>query len=455
LEESFQLYFTRIEDCNIDPDLSPYKNMNLMLPSLAAVIPHLTQEDKILERASGWPTFDLKKTDPIAQRRALELARDGWKNGFAYVFSRFNKQKRRLFFPMPFCSVVAQAQYYYPFLEKIQEDIKLRGSSSSYTFWADKVGFKYNWDIATEKVESLDTRHLVYVQRDFEKMDTTEGPSQIRHSLVPKLAAAYHIKPGSEAYGKMEELMVFTADCGIYTPSGYVAGEHGTASGAEVTNGAETCSNEDFDRELQTILAHLCESRGLEYSLVVTFGNGDDGFTLYYLTDTSRLDEFKDAIRTAAEQAASKGGYRLQSDKWHISDEYGLYCQRMVAYDPETKRIEGRYPATLILNSIVNPEKEYTKAQWDKDYRDLDIIEKLDNGASLQYFHELVDYVDNGMKYRLLGKTENETRRILSKFERYRALQDSSETWNREQFDSLKDVSKSPTIEYLLSKRQR
>lgn len=457
LKEDFELYYSRPEE--VDPrDIYEaqrstevkYQKLNCRLMSLSDTLKFLKDDDKIQERAAGWRNFDLKKTDPIAQKDALADARSGnWLNGFGYTFSRYNKTKKRLFFPMPFSLMILEAQYYGPFLKAIQNSLRIEKHNSPFVFWADKIGFDPMFDeIVTPLCKGYDPSHFIFVQRDFEKMDTTTGFSQTKNMFIPKLARAYGIKRGSRAYSYLEELFYFGATCPIATPGGMYTGYRGKASGATTTNGDETGDNETFNAVWLQELAKLVNGK-FEYKVICSHGNGDDGFALFYLLDMAHSSEFKKYIARAAELAAKKCKFRVQGDKWFISELYGLYCQRMIAW--KNNKMWNGYPATLILNSIVNPEKEYSPQDWDKDYRDIDIIEKLDNGANLEYFHELVDFVDNGMKYHLLGTDEKELHRILSKYERYRALQ--SESFNYQNLESRGDITKSPTIKYLLEKR--
>lgn len=343
--------------------------------------------------------------------------------------------------------MLVEAQYYFPFLRHIQSSLLLDKHKSPFTFWADKVGFDRMFrDIVTPIVSQYDTSKLVYIQRDFEKMDTTVGEEQTTFSFYPRIKAAFNLTPQEEA--KWRKIIHFGATSPVVTPDGVYTGYRGKASGANTTNGDETCCNEDFDLLFQQILAKHCAEEGIVYKLIYSAGNGDDGMGIYELQDPSKLERFTELLNLSAKEAAEMLGYRV-NDKWFVSADFGLYCQRMYAW--KDNKMWSGYPATLILNSIVNPEKQYSKSDWDKDYRDLDIVEKLDNGKDLEYFHELVDFVDNGMKYRLLGRSEKETSRILSKYERYRALQEDA--FNKDNEERFKNISSSPTVQYLLSKR--
>lgn len=421
-----------------------YASLRCQMLSASDTLQYLKGEDKIQTRAAGWNTFDLKKTDPKAQSEALRLVRNGeWKQGSGYVFSRYNKLKKRIFMPMPFSSMIKQAQYFVPFLTGIQNDLRSKRGKSSFTFWADKIGFEACFEIMSELYQAKaipSDWKIVFIQRDFEKMDTTTGSSQYERIFVPCLDAAFH--------QRMEDLraaMLFTTNAPIICPSGTMTGNHGTASGAEVTNGGETVCNDYYDHRLREIVDGTADTT--KYILVTTQGNGDDG-TSVYAVKPDYVEQFRKIYTAAADQAAQECGFRTQADKWRIDLEFGLYCQNM--YWLEGSEFKWAYPATLILNSIVNPEHEYTKAQWDKDYRDIDIIEKLDNGVGLPYYHELVDYVCEGTKYPLLGSSEEETKRILSKYDRYRELQYQTERFNRESYN----ISNSPTVKYILSKRK-
>lgn len=453
LRDNAELYYTRPQPVSRTVlDGTDYKGMHLHMLSVNDTLQVLKSDNKIQTRAAGWRAFNLKKTDPMAQRMALEDIHSGnWRKGWAYFFSRFNKQKKRLFIPMPFSSMILQAQYYNPFLKYIQDDLRAKLSDSKFRFWADKIGFGNCFHRVLEPMlAGVDPSHIVYVMRDFDKMDTSTGVAQKTAFFLSKLANAFDFSTNSQNYERMKEIMLFSNRCPIATPDGMWTGDHGEASGATVTNGGETCCNESYNAEMQDILRKSVAAN-LYYREIISLGNGDDGITLYELGDVSRFDEFAAAIRKAAEGAAENCGFVIQAEKWDIHlGTYGKYCQYLVDWNGSLLR--AMYPASLILNSIVNPEKEYAQADWDKDYRDIDVVMKLTNGQELPYFHELIDYVDNGMKYRLLGNSEEATRRILSKYDSYRALQDGSAEFNQWN-DADAGLASNPVVVYLLNKR--
>lgn len=459
LKDDFELYFSRPSNMiYVDADImnelcKSYAELHVRLLSATETLKVLKEDKKIETRAAGWPDFSLKKTDAIAQERAVSFARSGaWKDGMGYTFSRFNKQKKRVFMPMPYSSMIKQATYFVPFLTEIQHDLKARESQSSYLFWADKIGFESCFKIASRVVtrELNDSKFerpmIVYVQRDFEKMDTTTSSDQYRKLFIPVLAAAHHLDSNNE---DLCNSMLFTTEAPIMTPDGMRTGTHGTASGAEVTNGGETVCNHYYDRRSLKLLEALCNGSNIKFKCLISLGNGDDGLSLFVI-DSENYDRFKDYLVQAFNQAAQECGFRVQADKWKIDTKFGLYCQNFLSYNDEKQTIDWMYPAVLILNSIMNPEHQYSPKDWDKDYRDLDIIVKLDNGAGLPYFKDLVDFVEKGLKYPLLGSSESETARILSKYERYRSFQTLGERFNRGDYD----ISNSETIKYVLSKRK-
>lgn len=454
LRENALLYFSRPQEVRATVRrCEHYRSLRVQKMSAKDTLLTLRYDGRIMNRAAGWRCFDLKKTDPLAQRMALEDIHSGnWVNGWAYFFSRFNKQKKRLFIPMPFSSMILQAQYYHPFLTAIQEDLLWKGPKSQFIFWSDKLGFDFCFHHVLEPMlQNVDPNHIVYVMRDFDKMDTSTGPKQKSAFFLPKLAKAFNYSENSENFRIMKDIILFSNICPIATPDGMMTGAHGEASGATVTNGGETCCNESYNDEFQDLLEKSV-SKDLYYREIISLGNGDDGITLYELGDVSRFDEFASAIRKAADGAAENCGFVIQAEKWDIHlGTYGKYCQYLVDWNGSLLR--AMYPASLILNSIVNPEKRYSKATWDKDYRDIDIIMKLSNGRELPYFSQLIDYVDNGMKYRLLGNSEESTKRILSKYDSYRALQDGSLEFNKWYYKEEHGLASNPVVQYLLKKR--
>lgn len=449
LEENFLLYKTAPKKVSyVDSDImremfAEYKKLNCTKKSAKDSLAHLKHTDKIETRAAGWNQFELKKTDPLAQAKAIKLASNGdWKHGFGYVFSRYNKKKLRIFMPMPFSSMIKQAQYFISFLGNIQLDLLQAKHHSPYVAWADKVGFKKCFQFMGEEIRLSDVKDsetLVYFSNDFEKMDTRTGSSQYENFFIPVLEAAFHSKDP-----ELKESMLFTTTAPIISPSGTMRGSHGTASGAEVTNGGEGVCNDYFQRRYLKLLK---EFQPTGWRLITRRFNGDDSALVFAITCS--LEQFKLASTRALKQACQETGFDIQFDKLDYSTEFGRYCQNVYYYDRQSNRIKWTYPITLILNSIMNPEHQYRPTDWDKDFRDLDIIVKLDNGADHPAYTAFVDYVMRGLKYPLLGQSEPETRRILSKYDKYRGLQALGERYNRQDYD----ISESPTVKYVLSKR--
>lgn len=448
VEDDFLLYKTALRDVKyVDPAVmremkGDYSYLKCQQKGITEALDHLKRTDKVEERAAGWTTFQLKKTDPEAQRAAVAVAKsDYWDQGVGYTFTRLVKKKLRLFMPMPFSSMIMQAQYYIPFLGGIQNDILQKGTRSPSVLWADKVGFAKCFKIMEEELNQRvkEGDRLVYYSLDFEKMDTTTGTSQYRNIFYPILDAAFGRKDAMR-----DKIMDITTTAPIYSPGGTMVGDHGTASGAEVTNGGETVCNDYVQRRILKILRKLLPKG---WKIVVRRANGDDSVLIFVIY--CEFEVFKQALLQAVEQACNETGFRVQIDKQEISETNGFFCQHQLWYDIGKRKLNWLYPTSLILNSIINPQKQYKPADWDKDYRDLDVTEKLDNGHTHPWFTILIDYVDSGLKYPLLGKDEAETRRIISKYEKYRSLQSLGERYNRQDYH----ISESPTLNYVLSKR--
>ena len=448
LLDNFLLYKTALKSVRyIDTEIlntmiGEYRHLKCLELGASETLAHLKKTDKVETRAAGWSEFQLKKTDPLAQKIALQYVQSGdWKSGYGYVFSRFNKQKNRIFMPMPYSSMILQAKWFIPFLGNIQKDLLLTGRRSSYTFWADKVGFEKCFQIMEEELNDAritDDEYIVYFSNDFEKMDTRTGTSQYESFFLPILKAAF----GND---RMREAMLFTTTAPIISPSGTMEGDHGTASGAEVTNGGETVCNDYFQRRLDKLLRqHISQ-----YRLVSRRGNGDDSINIYFVKKSCPFPQFEQALRDSLEQVCEETGFDAQTEKLEISTTFGKYCQNVCQYNPTKRELFWTYPIVLTLNSITNPEHQYAKRDWDKDYRDLDIVQKIDNTYRHPAYHEFVDWVNGGLKYPLMGSSEPETARIISKYEKYRSLQSLGERYNRQDWI----ITSSPTLKYLLSKR--
>lgn len=425
-----------------------YGKLHCQMLGVQPALDHLKATDKIEDRAAGDPTFNLKKTDPTAQRVAVQYAKSGkWKGLSGYTFEKWQKQKPRIFMPMPFASMIKQAQYFVPFLGAIQQDLLSKGTNSPFVAWADKIGFKNCFGLLEKEIKDFKVGRngkLVWYKTDFEKMDTHNASSQFKEYFLPCLEAAFGFKSVD-----MTECMLYTTTAPIISPSGTMTGDHGTASGAEVTNASECCGNDYYQLSTIDNLTNLCTSKSIKFDVITRRLNGDDGIIVFWLYDVSRYDEFAQLILQAAEEAATETGYTIQREKQEVSLEMTTYCQHMLWWDENTDTLKWGYPTTLSLNSILNPMKEYSPKDWDKDYRDIDVIEKVDGVYPHPWFDYYVDWVAKGTKYPLLGSSEQETARILSKYDKYRSLQTLGERYNRQDYH----ISESPAVKRLLASR--
>lgn len=432
----------------------------------------LVATDKIFEKAAGCRDFDLKKTDTLAQFHAIRDVESGLLRKFRmYVFERFQKNKPRIFMPGPFANMLEQASFLVPKMLKIQDDLRSQLEECPLYHFGDKIGFdnlflkimpgKLHQSLISLKQKVLGSGRkwdpskviCLYIQGDFEKMDTTTGVSQYENIYLPIIQEAYDEKDRAH----IRNASIQTVKMPIITPSGVIIDDHGTGSGMENTNDGEGNCNLYYGKRTEKLYAIKMRRRlpNVLYEFAGDYYNGDDSsrnILLYDITD-QQLASIEQYYMVSALQAAAECGFRI-NEKWRMDTHFGLYNQNGYWFKWDTAcnvTCHYMYPAALILNSIINPEKEYSKATWDKDYRDIDVVEKLDNGRYLPYYHELVHYVDNGMKFPLLGRTEPETSRILSKYERYRALQSLDERYNRQDWT----LSNSETLKYVLSYRHR
>lgn len=445
LKDDFMLYATAHKPVKyVDHKIlrvmqSLYHDLHCNVLTPESALDHLKRTNKIETRAAGWSEFQLKKTDPVAQQIALRYAKNGdWKHGYGYVFSRYNKLKLRIFMPMPFSSMILQARWFVPWMAAIQTSLLQYGEQSPFCLWGDKIGFAKCFSIMERELQAAhlaEDEYIVYFSNDFEKMDTRTASSQYEAFVLPILHSMF-------GNAQMDEPIMFTTNAPIITPSGTLVGDHGTASGAEMTNGGETICNDYFQLRLLEVM-----QRKSEWRLVTRRGNGDDSILIFFVNKSCAFTEFETLIKVALRQVCTETGFDAQTDKLEISTTFGKYCQNVLKY--ENNRLFWTYPITLVYNSIHHPEHQYSPKDWDKDYRDLDIVQKLDNAYNHPAYANFVEWVRSGLKYPLLGQSESETSRILSKYDKYRSLQSLGERYNRQDYQ----ISSSPTVEYILNHR--
>lgn len=446
LRPDVEMYVTNVSTCEveaIDATVKKYSTLNCKIRSAEDVVKQQKKANKIEDTAAGWRNFNLKKIDPQAQLSAIHDAKTGaWKESWAYIFSYIRKRKNRIFVPAPFCVNILQGKYHDPFLEAIQKDLRANLDKSEFCFWGDKISFKSLFqDIMPKKRSASAQGYVLYVVRDFYHMDTTQGAMQKSKHYIPKLAAAFGIRQGTRQYSELEEIINYSNKFPIATPSGVIVNEYkGEGSGATVTNNGETACNEDFDYVLTKLIYDALAKAGIKgvYHLD-SYGNGDDGLSRWILPslDPALIEQVSKIIDECADVACALFGY-LKNDKWKIRPDYGIYCQYEI-YEDDKGVMHADYPVSLALNALMHPMKEITKSQWDSDFVDWRSEQVLRPLSNREDFPLIIEYVNNGLKYGLFGRTAKDFSRILSKFERYRALRDSSY-----QFNLWEDIDDNP-----------
>lgn len=454
IKPKLEAYVLNVQHCSresIPETEGKYAELFLKKRSLTETLQQQKMAGKIEAKAASWSTFNLKKDDPVAQQIAVSFARAGkWIDSFAYIFTYIRKMKDRLFIPIPFCVNLLQAQFHDIMLEAIQKSLNTYMERSPFAFFGDKIGFNNLWKIMSIKSKDLDPSHILYVVRDFKAMDTTMGPEQKIKHYCNKISKAFHLT--GKAYDEMVKVMTFSNEIPIFTPDGVIVNKiKGEGSGATVTNQGESFDNEDFDYDLNNRILERCQKANIKIVKIDSYGNGDDGISRYYLYDTSCFEEVKQIIDEEADYVCALYGHS-KNEKWDIElGTYGLYCQYEIYQDD--KGFHADYPISLGINAIMHPMRNKPKSLWDSDYTDWRIANIASHWYGRQDFETAIDYVDNGLKYGLFGKTKEDFIRIFSKYKKYRALRDSEDDFNISDPDWMDNPDHNPVIIYLAKKR--
>jgi hypothetical protein len=471
IKPEVELYVTNPVQCQVDSipeeSMAKYQKLHLKERSSRDTLLKQKESGRIKRTANSWRRFSLKKNTQEAEDDAVFVSNslDMIKKSYAYQQTYKRKQKNRIFIPIGFGINLAQAKFHDPLLEAIQNDLRARGAESEFTMFADKIGFDKLFNIMSAKSQGLEKWRIIKVTQDFFHMDTTYGEDQKKKHYIPKLAAAFDIKPGSQAYKKLEDIICQSNRTPIATPDGVITNIiKGEGSGATVTNQGECCGNEDYQVDtLKEIISKLKGVLGIIVIIIDRYVNGDDGYFRLLVTNPeltveklrSLKQSISDIIDSCAEHQCDLYGF-IKNEKWHIGfdcdDEPGYYCQYEL-YEDNDCNVIPIYPETLIFNSIVHPMHEHAKSEWDSDFTDWRISQSTDHAYGQANFTDLVDYVDNGLKYGLFGHTIDDFKRIFSKYEKYRALQDTEQDYNVVDQEWLDKPYKSPTIKYIAHKR--
>lgn len=471
IKPEVELYVTNPVECKVNDipieSMAKYQNLHLKERSSRDTLQKQRERGRLKRTANSWRKFSLKKNTQEAQDDAVYVSNslEMIQASYAYQQTYKRKHKNRIFIPIGFGINLAQAKFHDPLLESIQNDLRAKGAESEFTMFGDKIGFDQLFKIMSSKSQGYERWRLIKVTQDFFHMDTTYGEDQKKKHYIPKIAAAFDIKPNSKAYKILEDIICQSNRTPIATPDGVITNViKGEGSGATVTNQGECCGNEDYQVDtLKKIISKLKEQLSIIVIIIDRYVNGDDGyFRLLVVNPEITIEQLRklktqisDIINSVAEEECDLYGF-IKNEKWHIGfgcdNEPGYYCQYQL-YEDEECNVIPIYPETLILNSIVHPMHEHAKSEWDSDFTDWRISQSTDHAYGQKNFEEFVDYVDNGMKYGLFGRTIEDFKRIFSKYEKYRALQDTEQDFNIIDQEWLDTPYKSPTIKYIAHKR--
>lgn len=470
IKPEVELYVTNPVECKAQqiPEsvMDKYINLHLKERSSRDVLAIQKKNGRIRGTANSWRKFQLKKNSQEAQDDAIFISNqlDMILASYAYQQTYIRKQKNRIFIPIGFGINLAQAKFHDPLLEAIQADLRANMEKSDFSVFGDKIGFDNLWKIMSRKSHGLEKWRIIKVTQDFFHMDTTYGESQKLAHYVPKVAAAFDITKTSPAYKKLVDILCQSNRTPIATPDGVITNvDKGEGSGATVTNQGECLGNEDYQEETtEEVITKLQSEMSITAEIIDKYVNGDDGYFRLYITSDITPEQLRklkpaisDLINKVAEKQCDRYGF-IKNEKWHIGfgvdDEPGYYCQYQLYEDDECNVI-ALYPASLLLNACTHPMHEYPKAVWDSAFTDWRMSQILDHGYNRDDFENIVDFVDNGMKYGLFGKSIEDFKRIFSTYEKYRALRDTEQDYNVVDQEWIDDPYKSPTIKYIAKKR--
>lgn len=368
-------------------------------------------EDKY-DTNSGIPLWR-KKREKMVRDQAVKAARSNNYKVPAVMNERFQKQKWRIFFMAGFAYVLKQGQLIQPLIKAIQTLIDRR--DERWDHYASKRGFDFVEALLKQSI--LQSKgvpgQILYVQLDFDKMDTSCGLNQYNNLVNPMLGAAYPSIPEVE----VSEINNYAVEMPVLCPDGLCSGPHGTASGVSGTNMDESIINDIYQyiliERLGKLLPHLI--------LIKRQLDGDDGCLLYLCSQPATEADIE-TIKTEAANVAHLLGLEYNKDKMHVSTEYGLYLQRMLSINDEGMFL-GAYPTIQALNTLMWPERSVNPKLWDTDYWVLRWIEVCENCKHHPLFHEFIDFVVAGDKTRLgTSNGEAQFRTLLSKWAVYTKL---------------------------------
>jgi hypothetical protein len=339
---------------------------------VASVLKRDIAEDKV-NTSSGLPDFR-KRSHPDIQQKAVKDAESGmWSSYPSVIGSRSQRMKVRFIFMSPMSSNLNGKRFLLPLMDIIRSRNVL-----SFSAWE---GFE---DVE-KAIHQQDPNHssLIYMNYDFEKMDTTVGRAQTE--LVHEVIAPIFQPQYRDA---LKESMLYGNLCKVMIDNHLlIEGDHGYASGVEWVNFVES------------VLSLMVQLRFEELSgepLVISQLLGDDG-AISMINEVSNAGELMLDV-------FNEFGFKGQAEKQAESKHTFVYLQRFFDRDiliPGTNVMAGSYPTVLALNTAMNPERFHDPGKWNNRMEILRWIMILENCHHHPAFEDLVKFFVRGDSFGL------------------------------------------------------
>lgn len=386
MESAFEGYFLRLRDVSRRTFRRDRRELRRqILPgvdkrplSYQAVLHRDIEEDKVSTN-SGLPDFGKRKREDIqAHAMALALNKKEWTLPYVLGLRTQVHGKTRFIFMSPMSTNLVEKSFLIPMMDEMRKQ-----RLPQFAAWE---GFS-----AVEKAfaEMRYRSYTNFVSTDFKGMDQTMGPSQMTD-------VGWFLSPFWQE-GVRERFvgnMVRATSRPILVQMDKITtgSEHGLASGSGWTN---------FSESIFAAMLHYDLGTWPACSIL-----GDDGT---FASDVISPDMFV--------EASASLGLESSNEKMMTSTTSWKYLQRYfdVDYRSSSDCIPGVYPSVQALNACIYPERFHDPTKWSAEMESLRWIMILENCHRHPLFEQLVKFVQQGDKLKLLTSLKSDALLKLEK----------------------------------------
>ncbi|AKN50618.1 RNA dependent RNA polymerase [Picobirnavirus Equ1] len=338
-----------------------------------SVIDNMRARDT-LESNSGWPSFARRNVEDVKQQAIQDAENGKWKTYPAIALFRRYNNKTRLVWMYPMSVNLVEASFFQPLQTAILK------THLAKEFFAPWVGFEQVRVRVTEEYQSgrfVSASDFSATDQHFRLSTSLEVYDVLAELFMPQ-----YREPLKESIQCMHNIPL------VISPTEYIVGEHGVASGSNWTNFIETV----FDFILSNYVELLSSNSQEVHYWSGLYGIGDDMSWFCNKYDPKFSEWLSDVGQSVGQEINAE---KVTNDPDKVKTLQRLF-QR--GYRRPDGLLRGVYSTIRALKSSVYPEKFHNPKLWSSDMFCARQFMILENCVDHPLFEDFVKFVCAGQK---------------------------------------------------------